>query len=102
VLRNKIKFKVLIRDWDVWGETHRLEVTLPVRRDFREEFELGGREEYFQTRFQEVAVAHVDQKAWKYLLVQHCGVYLGKEGSATFERHIPVEFFLVVQHDMTF
>jgi hypothetical protein len=89
VLRNKIKFKVLIRDWDVWGETHRLE-------------ELGGREEYFQTRFQEVAVAHVDQKAWKYLLVQHCGVYLGKEGSATFERHIPVEFFLVVQHDMTF
>jgi hypothetical protein len=115
VLRGKIKYKALNRDWDVWGDTHRLEVRLPMRCHFSEdsdgeEFELDWEwsgEEYFQTKFQQArealallaAVAHVDQKAWKYLLVQHCGVNLGNEGSAKFERQIPAAFHLILDQD---
>jgi hypothetical protein len=65
VLRGKIKYKALNRDWDVWGDTHRLEVRLSMRCHFSEdsdgeEFELDwewSAEEYFQTNFQQAREA---------------------------------------------
>ncbi|KAE9096233.1 hypothetical protein PF005_g16730 [Phytophthora fragariae] len=116
VLHKKIKFKPVERDWDVWADQkYRLEVSLPMRCHFTEdsdgeEFELDmewSGEDYFQDTFCQVrealallaAVAHVDQLAWKYLLSEHCGVNLGKAGSAKLGRDIRAEYFLVLDQD---
>ncbi|EGZ17064.1 hypothetical protein PHYSODRAFT_300253 [Phytophthora sojae] len=105
VLHKKIKLKPLERDWDVWAK-------VPAGDSDGEEFELDmewSGEDYFQDKFCQVrealallaAVAHVDQLAWKYLLKEHCGVRLGKEGSAKLhvERDLPAEYYLVLDHE---
>ncbi|KAG7390465.1 hypothetical protein PHYBOEH_007035 [Phytophthora boehmeriae] len=40
------------------------------------------------------AVARVDQDAWKFLLLQYCGVTLEEVGNSSFERQVPAEFIL--------
>ncbi|OWZ21362.1 hypothetical protein PHMEG_0004102 [Phytophthora megakarya] len=75
----------------------RLIVTLPMRK-------LCSDEEDFRMKFQKVreglqllsAVAHVDQKAWKFLLTKYCGVYLGQKGDVKYEEELSANFLLLV------
>ncbi|KAE8990896.1 hypothetical protein PF002_g20994 [Phytophthora fragariae] len=111
-VRTRIAYNWSVREEEVWASPHRrLEVELPTRRDASTDRESGKKEVHYQDfhifeiHFRKIretlgllaAVAHVDQKALRYLLENHCGVKLGKEGEEVFEEEIPVRFFLSVR-----
>ncbi|OWZ18508.1 hypothetical protein PHMEG_0007383, partial [Phytophthora megakarya] len=115
-VKRLITYKRVERDWDVWDERRFfLEVKLPMRcaltededgNEFEFDMEWSG-EDTFKAKFRHVrealallaAVAHVDQKAWKYLLTRHCGVVLGREGDAKFEQDVAADYFLILDQD---
>ncbi|KAG1687830.1 hypothetical protein DVH05_004561 [Phytophthora capsici] len=81
-------------------QKRQLVVSLPMRK-------FCSDDEDFRSKFQQSrealallsAVAHVDQKAWKYLLSRYCGVNLGKVGGEKYEEEIPARFLLVLGVD---
>ncbi|KAL3659615.1 hypothetical protein V7S43_015291 [Phytophthora oleae] len=79
------------------------QVLVPLRGVIEEVFNFYDGSDTFQLVHEGLtllaAVAHVDYKAWRYLLEKHCAVPLGQEGDELYEDEIPVHFLLILDRN---
>ncbi|KAK1930106.1 hypothetical protein P3T76_014340 [Phytophthora citrophthora] len=98
-LRHKLKYS-LIRNQT---KDRYLQVLVPLRGVIEEDSPFHDDSDTFQLVREGLAllaaVAHVDYKAWRYLLEEHCAVPLGREGDELYEDRIPVHFLLILDRN---